>query len=215
MAFTLRTPLAPEHGSLANQLVRQLREAIASQTLKPGDRLPASRRLAKELGIARGTVAPAQTIRQLAKLRSLQEYAPNTPMQIALARFISQGYFEAHVHRTKRIYASKRVALEEWVAGQDWNATVTGLASGLHAVLQLGDNLNATKLAQQAATQGIQILPLSRYAVAKPPSDNALVVGYAQPSLEQLLQGIETLTTLSKSLKFSRPTPSTRRKSRT
>ena len=42
-----------------DQIVSQVREAVATSTLKPGDRLPAIRRLADQLGIAPGTVARA------------------------------------------------------------------------------------------------------------------------------------------------------------
>jgi len=42
-----------------DQIVSQVREAVATSKLKPGDRLPAIRRLADQLGIAPGTVARA------------------------------------------------------------------------------------------------------------------------------------------------------------
>ena len=42
-----------------DQVVSQIREAVATSKLKPGDRLPAIRRLADQLGIAPGTVARA------------------------------------------------------------------------------------------------------------------------------------------------------------
>ena len=42
-----------------DQIVSQIREAVATSQLKPGDRLPAIRRLADQLGIAPGTVARA------------------------------------------------------------------------------------------------------------------------------------------------------------
>ncbi len=44
-------------GSMGRQLAARLREAIESGQLRPGDRLPASRLLARKLELARGTVA--------------------------------------------------------------------------------------------------------------------------------------------------------------
>lgn len=44
-------------GSMGRQLAARLREAIETGQLRPGDRLPASRTLARKLGLARGTVA--------------------------------------------------------------------------------------------------------------------------------------------------------------
>ncbi len=46
-------------GALFVQLYEALRERIVSAQLKPGDRLPASRKLAEELGISRATVTTA------------------------------------------------------------------------------------------------------------------------------------------------------------
>ncbi len=43
-------------GPLGAQLERELREAIRSQRLSPGERLPSSRRLATELGVSRGLI---------------------------------------------------------------------------------------------------------------------------------------------------------------
>lgn len=145
-------------------------------------------------------IAPSETIAQLAQIRFVQEYAPNTPMQLALAKFISDGHFEAHLHRTKRLYANKRQAVVEAIAQQHWAATVTGLASGLHVVVELGNNISAIRLAAAAAAEGIQVEPLSRYDIDKPLLDNAMVLGYAQPSLNQIREGIKTLAKLSKTL---------------
>ena len=44
------------------QIYRRLREAIASGLLTPGDRVPAARSLAKELGLARSTVDSAYSL---------------------------------------------------------------------------------------------------------------------------------------------------------
>lgn len=51
------TPLAPRGGEpLYRQLYDRVRGSIAAGTLAPGDRVPSARALAKELGVARGTV---------------------------------------------------------------------------------------------------------------------------------------------------------------
>ena len=45
--------------TLAGSLVQRIRQSILTGVLKPGDRLPASRRLAGQLGVARGTITSA------------------------------------------------------------------------------------------------------------------------------------------------------------
>lgn len=53
-------PASPE--PRYRQLYQRVREAIAAGVLRPGDRIPATRWLAQELGLARGTVAAAYAL---------------------------------------------------------------------------------------------------------------------------------------------------------
>lgn len=66
MKFPPPHDLAPLAGSAAAPLYRQIyarfRDAIAKGVLKPGGRIPAARALAKELGVARGTVETAYAL---------------------------------------------------------------------------------------------------------------------------------------------------------
>jgi GntR family transcriptional regulator / MocR family aminotransferase len=48
-----------DRGNLSGQIYRQVREAILSGQLRPGDRLPPSRDLARQLAVARNTVSVA------------------------------------------------------------------------------------------------------------------------------------------------------------
>jgi len=51
--MTFRRQRAPRTGPTAEQVVDQVRDLIASGELRPGDRLPAERELARQLGISR------------------------------------------------------------------------------------------------------------------------------------------------------------------
>lgn len=56
------TSLPGGANALYRQVYERFREAIAQGTLKPGDRIPSARALAKELGVARGTVEVAYSL---------------------------------------------------------------------------------------------------------------------------------------------------------
>lgn len=56
--FTVRIDDTSQH-SIYEQIIEQVQEAVATQRLRPGDRLPTVRQLADELDIAPGTVARA------------------------------------------------------------------------------------------------------------------------------------------------------------
>jgi len=56
-------PLAPNSAEpLYRQVYERFRSAIAEGTLKPGDRIPSARALAKEMGVARGTIEVAYSL---------------------------------------------------------------------------------------------------------------------------------------------------------
>ncbi len=56
-------PFRPHSGEpIYRQIYARLRNAIAEQLLRPGDRIPAARALALELGVARGTVEAAYAL---------------------------------------------------------------------------------------------------------------------------------------------------------
>ncbi|MFY1971469.1 GntR family transcriptional regulator, partial [Achromobacter dolens] len=55
-------PAASGDEPLYRQVYERFRGAIAQGTLKPGDRIPSARALAKDLGVARGTIEMAYSL---------------------------------------------------------------------------------------------------------------------------------------------------------
>src|SRR5690554_3549440 len=55
-------PASPEAEPLYRQIYERFLSAIAQGSLRPGDRIPSARALAKELGVARGTVEMAYSL---------------------------------------------------------------------------------------------------------------------------------------------------------
>src|SRR3977135_378363 len=57
------SPLDPEAAEpFYRQIYDRFRNAVASGSLKPGDRIPSARALTKELGLARGTIEAAYSL---------------------------------------------------------------------------------------------------------------------------------------------------------
>lgn len=100
--------------------------------------------------------------------------------QAALADFIEQGHYAAHIRRMRLIYASRRSALlslvNRWL-GPEWIHPFDSPA-GLHVVLQLPAGLDDVRVAQAAAAQGVHVRPLSRY-YATALADTGLLLGFA------------------------------------
>ncbi|MER6348796.1 MocR-like pyridoxine biosynthesis transcription factor PdxR [Streptomyces sp. NPDC001595] len=102
--------------------------------------------------------------------------------QLTLAEFITSGAYDRHVRAARLRYRRRRDTLVAAVAARAPEVTVTGIAAGLHALLQLPPGTEQP-VVRAAAWQGLAVHGLSRYrhpAATGRPVD-ALVVGYGTP----------------------------------
>lgn len=136
---------------------------------------------------------PAQ-IDALARYRVRTDYTSNTVVQRALARFLDDGLYERHILRMRREYAGKRQALAAALATLDQPAQISGVNSGLNALVRFpdADPSAVVQLAQGARRRGALMPLLSQY-YATPDSDHGLVLGFAALTEDQIQRGIAAL----------------------
>ncbi|MFE0459859.1 PLP-dependent aminotransferase family protein [Kitasatospora sp. NPDC058965] len=102
--------------------------------------------------------------------------------QLALADFLDSGGYDRHIRRMRQRYRRRRDQLVELLAERAPHVTVTGVAAGLHAVLQLPAGTAADAVAvARAAGIGLDELAAYRHPQASWPAGDGLVVGYAAP----------------------------------
>jgi len=135
-------------------------------------------------------VADKSIIQAMACLRGVAEYAPNEPLQLALSKFIREGEYERHILRTRRHYAAKRKSVAEQLAPQ---AKLTGLDSGLSGLIELPSEIPAKEVSFGLREKGILIPEVGRYVAGQTKARNALVCGYAEPSLKKLEKGLRAI----------------------
>lgn len=139
---------------------------------------------------------PKELIQEMAAYRAVTDYQTNSQTQLALASFIESGEFEKHVHRMRRVYSKKRKRLRDVIAQTQMPATLSGIDSGLNALLRLDADVSATQLADRARLKGIEFTPLSRYAHTRFASDDALVLGYGALSEAEIETGVTKLAAI-------------------
>ncbi len=135
-------------------------------------------------------VADRSIIEAMACLRGVAEYAPNEPLQIALSKFISKGEYERHIFRTRRHYAAKRKSVADQLAPR---AKLAGLDSGLSGLIELPSAIPAKEISSRLREEGILIPDVGRYVAEEGQARNALVCGYAEPSLTKLEKGMRAI----------------------
>lgn len=114
--------------------------------------------------------------------------------QAALASFIQEGHYAAHVRRMRLIYAERRatlIALIERQLGPGWIHPYDSNA-GLHLTLSLPETVDDVRLARAARARGVIVQPLSRY-YAQAPSARGLLLGFACVAPQAMHQPLEIL----------------------
>ena len=93
---------------------------------------------------------------------------PSTLDQATLARFIDAGDLERHLRAARGRFRRRRAALLAAIERELPGLRVTGIAAGMHAVLELPPGVRATDAAAAAATLDVAVSPLNRYRTARP-----------------------------------------------
>lgn len=116
-------------------------------------------------------------------------------IQNAIAQFIEEGYYAAHIRRMRLLYAKRRAFLCELITkhlGADALSQFSDNA-GLHLVLNLPDRSDDVAICQAANEQGVLVRPLSRYYMQPDTARKGLLMGFASASEEQMESAFKPL----------------------
>ncbi|MDX3227061.1 PLP-dependent aminotransferase family protein [Streptomyces sp. ME19-01-6] len=114
--------------------------------------------------------------------------------QLTLADFIESGGYDRHIRRMRQRYRRRRDQLVATLAERAPHVRVSGVAAGLHAVLELPPGTERSAV-RAAAWQGLALEGLAGYRhpdAVGPPRDG-LVVGYATPPDHSFTDALDTL----------------------
>ncbi|MGI9335459.1 MAG: PLP-dependent aminotransferase family protein [Gammaproteobacteria bacterium] len=141
-------------------------------------------------------VAPPLLVDTLeAALRNSGHFV-SAAVQSALADFISEGHFAAHLRRMSGIYAERRDALEAAFA-EHLSGTLTPLPSqsGMQLCTRLASaRTDDVTLVAQLLERGVATIALSDFCLG--PRQNGLLLGFAAPDVEEIRAGVQTLASV-------------------
>ncbi|WP_327224939.1 PLP-dependent aminotransferase family protein [Streptomyces platensis] len=143
-------------------------------------------------------VLPDRLVDAVLEAKGEREAWAGVTDQLTLAEFLSHGAYDRHIRRMRQRYRRRRDRLIDAVTDHAPHLTVTGIAAGLHAVLQLPDGAGESdeQAALRAARwQGLALDGLSgyRHPEATMTPHHGLVVGYATPSDSAFPAALEAL----------------------
>lgn len=140
----------------------------------------ASKALAPGLRLA-WMVLPEGLVAEVTAAKAATHWASSALDQLTLAEFLVSGAYDRHVRAMRQRYRRRRDQLVEALAERAPENGVTGIAAGLHAVVELPSGTERA-VVEAAAWQGLAVEGLAAFRhPAAPPGPDALVVGYATP----------------------------------
>ncbi|MGW4351138.1 MocR-like pyridoxine biosynthesis transcription factor PdxR [Nocardia sp. NPDC004582] len=140
-------------------------------------------------------VLPDSLIDDVLSAKGSREMWAGVVTQLTLADFLSCGAYDRHLRRTRRTYRRRRDLLVRTLAQRAPHIRVSGIAAGLHAVLELPDGTEDSTL-HSARRLGLALDGLRRYRHpnAAMPHRDGLVIGYGTPSDHGFGPALEALS---------------------
>jgi GntR family transcriptional regulator / MocR family aminotransferase len=116
--------------------------------------------------------------------------------QLALATLIESGRYDRHLRHMRTVYAARRAALVEALAGHVPGLSLTGLAAGFHAVAHLPDGCEEGVVVSAARERSIGLYGMSRYRADDAAHPPQLVLGFGNLSVSAITRGIVAIADL-------------------
>ncbi|MFK0376001.1 PLP-dependent aminotransferase family protein [Pandoraea sp. NPDC090278] len=141
-------------------------------------------------------VMPACLIKPFAASLSLTHRYASVFQQTILHRFIDEGHLGRHIRRMRGLYGERADALSSAVTKRlDGLMRLPSITTGLDVPALLTSEINSTSFARIAKNAGIELRPLSFYALERR-APNGFVMGFSAISTENIAKGVLTLARL-------------------
>jgi GntR family transcriptional regulator/MocR family aminotransferase len=127
-------------------------------------------------------VLPEELVGEIVAAKGHADWVSSALDQLTLAEFIGSGEYERHVRSMRLDYRRRRDQLVAALAERTPDIRVSGIAAGLHVVVELPSGTERSVI-EAAAWQGLAVTGMSRFRYGAADAErDALVVGYATPS---------------------------------
>ncbi len=147
-------------------------------------------------GLRRGWLAvPPGWRTDVVAAKQTADLGESTLEQLAFADFLASGGYDRHLRRARRAHRTRRdamvAALHRFLPG----VAISGVAAGLHLVVELPAGSDDAAIADRARSLGMAPLPLSALRI-RPGGPPGLVLGYAAHPPGEITAAVRRLARL-------------------
>lgn len=140
----------------------------------------ASKALAPGLRLA-WMALPRRLVADIVAAKSRTARLGSSMDQLALADFIASSAYDRHVRRSRLTYRRRRDRMVAALRAGAPRVRVTGIAAGMHAVVELADGEREDAVVRRAEQAGLAIRGLEVFSYGPASDRPAVVVGYCTP----------------------------------
>ncbi|MHB1108940.1 MAG: MocR-like pyridoxine biosynthesis transcription factor PdxR [Devosia sp.] len=116
-----------------------------------------------------------------------------TSLQAAVAEFMDEGHFAAHIRRMRRLYAERHNALVDAARAElaPW-VDIQTTTIGLHTIGYLKGGLRGRDVAEASEKRQLTVAPISRFCI-EPHTEEGLVLGFSGIPVPRITTGVHVL----------------------
>ncbi|GLF91936.1 GntR family transcriptional regulator [Bacillus safensis] len=115
--------------------------------------------------------------------------------QHTLELFMSNGHWEAHIRKMRKVYRQKQstlIAMIQKLMGTQ--VTIIGEDAGLHILLRVHNGMDEHELISTAKMEGAQVYPISPFWAQSAHAEPSMVqIGFGGLSIEDITEGVYSL----------------------
>jgi GntR family transcriptional regulator/MocR family aminotransferase len=138
-------------------------------------------------------VVPRGLVEAVSREKVLADRGTARIEQHAFADFLTRGELDRHLRRMRVRYRARRDTLVEALAEELPEATVHGIAAGLHATVELPDGHDEDAIRDEARRRRIQLETMGNYRLGGGSGPPTLMLGYAQIAEAAIRPGVREL----------------------
>ncbi len=114
--------------------------------------------------------------------------------QRILNEFISDGYFERHLNKMRKLYRAKHELMLQCLEPFEENFRLSGENAGLHLLLTSSQRITEEELIERAKGQQVKVYGLSDSLIQElPDKEGTVLLGFGGLTQEQIMEGMDQL----------------------